>query len=677
MVQINGCVVKAKHNRKIIGCSTLLSITIFTIVLIQVPYVTTGIEKNHLESLFHNEHLQHLMAFLNSYFEGCDMFFVRERQVSVTSLGQNTYDHVITLTHQPGFNIILTSINSTSPFAPSPRKYHHCSIIISVFLENLEMLGIFDKVLLEGFPTATKPQRDHYIFILPSSSTSELLLSTCIRRKIKLKIVIPVDTGHPSNSNLVSGFVYGKTICIFCNGETEAIKPIVFNESSFIDAVFPDWTRNGQGYKLRITAPTKYHIVVQLKPVGGNLEMVGGQNKKMVEFTMAHFNLSLTIFVSTGDDTGGHHPNGTYSGVIGDVFYGKADMGMCTSYSYYRYPLVGFTKGTMYIWGTFFMGPPKPFVSWKAILSPFSRDMWIGIIISLGGVLGIFHLIQMNKPESHLSAMTITFVLVGQGIQYPKSFAGRLLICTWLFCSLVLSTLYVSKIVGNLAFPELEVQPRNFMELADPKFNYKWGMNLKGGNLYAHFQTSPSSILHKIFMEKEPPKSSEACLNAATERKFACITYKKLGDYYIYKNFTVRNAKSLPTAADQDKLLFVPLGFAVKKNSILLPNFDKVLGSLIEGGHGEKLHQNELEGVQKRKIQWEEATGKPQRPLDDSEENLLALNNLLGVFYMLICGSALSIVLFSFEYLIPKFPKLFRKRRENRLNWRDNIINFK
>lgn len=618
--------------------------------------VSTDISDSSIEVLGSRGN-QLWMPTVQSNFPECDVFFVREHQASLSSQGQNIYDDVANFLAVPGIIIILSQINATSPYAPSPRRYHQCSVILSIFLENLKMLGIFDKALLQGFPTATKPQSDYYIFLAPSTSTSELLLAASIHRKIKNKIVISLNPEHYANLN--NNKIYAETVCIFCDGDSGAIKSSLINESTSIDHIFPDWTKNGQGYKLRITSPTIYKIIIELKLVRGKLEMQAGQNKQVIEYLFPRFNFSFTIFTSTGDNTGRRLSNGTYNGVLGDILYDKADMGLCTSYNYMRYSLIGFTKGTQYVWGTFYVGPPKPLYSWKAIFSPFSYAMWIGVIVSLGGVIGIFHIIQMNHKETRLSAMRIGFVLVGQSIEYPKSISARLMLCVWLFCSVVLSTSYVSKIVGFLAFPEVATQPKNFIELADPKFGYEWGMNLKDGNLYRHFETSPNPIFRKIFAEKEPPKTSEACLKAATERNFACITWKQMGDYFAFRNFTIKNGKSPLVVADQDKPLFVPLGFAVKINSILLPTFDKAIGSLVESGQGQKWEEHELVNIHRKKIHWEKATGGTKRNSSSTEKNLLSLKNLMGVFYMLIFGSFLSIMSFSGEYLLPKVLLIF------------------
>ncbi len=244
----------------------------------------------------------------------------------------------------------------------------------------------------------------------------------------------------------------------------------------------------------------------------------------------------------------------------------------------------------------------------------------------------------------------ISFTLVCQSVSWPYSHASRLLLAIWLLAAMILNTLYVSQVVGLLAFPIYESQPKTFKQLVNAP-HFSWGFDHSGGNLFEHFRTSSNPVFQKIFANKEAAKDAIDCFQSSLDKNFACVTWAGVADYVTYKNLSLRHGKSPLKFAD-DITLFVPCGLAMPRGSILKERFDGFLGILRDSGQGSKWVTEDLETVRKNKLAWEKRlTAKEKREEDDGPV-LLGLRNLLGIFYLYIVGIVSSLIGFLTEKIV-------------------------
>ncbi|CAL8103751.1 unnamed protein product [Orchesella dallaii] len=589
---------------------------------------------------------------ITSYFQTCEFFLIQDYPDPEASKILNDIANFLPLLH-PKLFLSLTSYFQTS-LNISTRRHSQCSLVITTLQNGIENLDLFNKLIVPDFLAPTKPEKDHFIFI-SRKIHSNLILQSKVTLKLKYKILLSSDNYSEKVSK-------AETFCFFCaTVEKSHIETINLKDVKSAHKLFPDWTKNGYGHALRVSSPTKYPFVIELEEISKNKWICKrGQYRYVLEALLPHFNFTYKIFPSTGHDSGKPIGNGsTWTGVVGDILKGDADLGTSTSYNFVRYPLLGFTRGSRYIWVTFTLGQPTSYYTWEAMFWPFSLELWISTFFSLATVTLIFRLLERfdsvsvgKYEQNHLSTLRISFTLVGKDIpSYPKANPARVLLCFWQFSCVVLSTAYVSKIVGLLAFPVLEAQPSNFKELVDPNFRYGWGMDLSGGNLYAHFESSTNLVLRKVFRGLEPPKTAVDCYGEAMRRKFACISWRGTADYVAFKNLTLIKGKSPLISVDRDKTLFLPLGFAMRRNSILMPNFNKVIQLLVDSGQGSKWIEEDLAGVLKESVNWRKDGNLHQGRSREENSELLTLNHLMGVFFMFIFGNGFAILCFSVEFL--------------------------
>lgn len=577
--------------------------------------------------------------------------------IQPTSVYRLESDTVLPFLPPKNLSSSICSITSCFPFFQ--RKYSHCSFAISSFQNGLKELAKYLQLFVTPFKSPLQNEQDHFIFILPSSSILDSFLLHPTLSVIKYKLGISWTT--QSQKFLV------KTICFFCQyGQPKLISLNLEAASSSITHLFPDQTRNGYGHTLKISAPPKYPFLleIELKPGATEWSSKRGVFHFLIKSLLDHFNFTYSLFPSTGHGSGHQYPNGTWNGVVGDVLYGLADFGTSTSPNAARFPLISFTSAVVYPFVSFMLGPPRVTYSWKAIYMPFAPHLWLAVILSLIIIIVTFKLMKITQKTEcalmykHL-VENISFTLIGQGLPYPYSHSARLLLAIWLLAAMILNTLYVSKIVGLLAFPMYQVQPKTFKDLVQAP-DYSWGFDHSGGNLFAHFKSSSNPVFQQIFEKMEGEKDAVNCFNAALDRNFACITWAGVADYIAYRNLTMRHGRSPLNFAD-DITLFVACGLAMPSKTVLKANFDNVLGTVRDSGQNDKWLREDLENLRRNKVHWEKSldnkVGGENAENEDDGPDLLGLRNLLGVFYFYVVGHVLAAGGFVFEHFNVAYKK--------------------
>ncbi|CAL8104288.1 unnamed protein product [Orchesella dallaii] len=431
-------------------------------------------------------------------------------------------------------------------------------------------------------------------------------------------------------------------------------------KATSLSQLFPDFTRNGHGHTMRVSVPPKYPFLFEVEEVAGGWVSKRGVYKFFIESLMTHFNYTFYVLPSTGHGSGTQFSNGTWNGVVGDVLYDLADFGTSSTPNAARFPLVTFATAMTYPFVSFIIGPPKITYSWKAIYWPFTPDLWFAIWLSLCFILIVFKLFQKIRKEKtdlrlyrHLVEY-LSSALIGQGLEYPTTNSSRQLLAAWLFPALIINTLYVSKIVGLLAFPIYQQQPRTFEQLV--KSGFSWGFDKSGGNLFAHFKSSSNPVFHQIFEKKENEKDAIDCFNLAIKKDFACITWTGVANYVAYKNLTFSHGKN-PLVFTDDITLFVACGITFPRRTLHKNNFDNVIGRLRDSGQIDKWVQEDLENLRKEKHHWQLKMNMSVEDVGgDDGPDLLSLSNLLGVFYFYIGGHVAAIFLLVGEMLRKRYP---------------------
>ncbi len=229
--------------------------------------------------------------------------------------------------------------------------------------------------------------------------------------------------------------------------------------------------------------------------------------------------------------------------------------------------------------------------------------------------------------------------------KYGDRISFKTFLIVWLMFSLVVSTVYRSKMVSLLTFPSLEHVPVNFDELAlDKKFAVDFHYF---GNVKTYFDSSTNPSYKEITsrMGKEP--NIVTCMERAIRDKSACITFILTYKETVYRNLSDRYGNT--------PLKFVPDGAVFRAGMIhqhkapLSSNFKFVLATAMETGLMPFWEQKDLDEGLKNKNLWQRMNNIEGITWDDGNDSILHMKNLQGPFAILILGTIAAIFAFVAE----------------------------
>jgi hypothetical protein len=247
----------------------------------------------------------------------------------------------------------------------------------------------------------------------------------------------------------------------------------------------------------------------------------------------------------------------------------------------------------------------------------------------------------------------IQFVLTSfldQDCVLPTFTPLRTFVAIWLFFTLVVTTIYRSKLVSLLAFPLIATIPTDFDELAYS--SYEVGFMKHGDSAYNTLVASTDPVYVKLVNEMEVIDGvGLECLEKVVREKYGCIAY----------DFSIRHLRERNLSeSDIRKLVFAPahtynifLGIATEGKSIYRTNFGKWLSYTRAFHLADRWETTDMyHTVRLLKREWWFRTNQSEKASfsdGGGGDDNLTLKHISGSFYILIVLLALCTVVFGAE----------------------------
>jgi len=436
----------------------------------------------------------------------------------------------------------------------------------------------------------------------------------------------------------------------------------------------PQRFHNFNSQLLRVSTTWRIRAYVEFDSIqGDSIKIKRGLYGQVLNFLSNKLNFTYKLFMASGGaTTGKRNDNGIWSGTIGDILYGQADLGFPVGVTASRYEAVDlpciFTHEVI----TFVSGPPVKIYSWKSLFWPFSLELWAGMGLALIASIAGFYFLQSlikcilktNLSSSDFIQTSSYFIttFIEQEARLPKNLPMPIKIhfTFWLLFALVSSTAYKSKMVGFLTFPILEVVPRNFEELADS--DYTMDYQFVGGVGYNLFRSSTVPVYSKIFkkMTVERNNNSTNCFDRVLLRdKHICVVMINVINDVTHRYYSNRFGQHPFTVSPSYSFTF-SAGFASEIRAPFSSNIKTLVDSTLEMGIISHWYQKDLHQLQDKRIRWEQnnnITNKYQRFLDDSRHDEMNLNHFKGPIVLIGLGTIISSFVFIGELLAKHFIK--------------------
>uniref|UniRef100_A0A1I8NN53 Glutamate receptor ionotropic, kainate 2 n=1 Tax=Stomoxys calcitrans TaxID=35570 RepID=A0A1I8NN53_STOCA len=350
----------------------------------------------------------------------------------------------------------------------------------------------------------------------------------------------------------------------------------------------------------------------------------------------------------------------TTTGMLKRIVDGEADLAITDlTITSEREEVVDFTIPFMNTGiAILYLKPQKSEPTTFSFMDPFSKQVWKYLGIAFLSVSLCFFILGrlsptewdnpypcIEEPEELENQFTInnslwftTGAFLQQGSEIaPKALSTRTVAAIWCFFTLIIVSSYTANLAAFLTIENPTKVLENVKDLSENKGGVQYGAK-KNGATRNFFATSAEPIYikmheymsnHQEFLTESNQEGVDRVTNSDTK---GGNTYAFLMESTSIEYNTVRNCKLQKVGDPLDEKGY---GIAMKKNWPYRDKFNNALLELQEQGVLAKL----------KKKWWNEMGASVCTSGSDSGVvNPLAVNNLEGIYYVLIVGSGMSIV---------------------------------
>ncbi|XP_068885240.1 glutamate receptor 1 isoform X4 [Aphelocoma coerulescens] len=356
----------------------------------------------------------------------------------------------------------------------------------------------------------------------------------------------------------------------------------------------------------------------------------------------------------------------TWNGMVGELVYGRADVAVAPlTITLVREEVIDFSKPFMSLGISIMIKKPqksKPGVF--SFLDPLAYEIWMCIVFAYIGVSVVLFLVSRFSPyEWHTEEFeegrdqpandqtnefgifnSLWFSLgafMQQGCDIsPRSLSGRIVGGVWWFFTLIIISSYTANLAAFLTVERM-VSPIESAEDLAKQTEIAYG-TLEAGSTKEFFRRSKIAVFEKMWTYM---KSAEPSVFVRTTEEGMIRVRKSKGKYaYLLEstmNEYIEQRKPCDTMKVGGNLDSKGYGIATPKGSALRNPVNLAVLKLNEQGLLDKL-----------KNKWWYDKGECGSGGGDSKDktSALSLNNVAGVFYILIGGLGLAMLVALIEF---------------------------
>ena len=369
----------------------------------------------------------------------------------------------------------------------------------------------------------------------------------------------------------------------------------------------------------------------------------------------AKMNFKYTIYKVADNQYGTEDENGTWNGMIRELIEKKADLAISAlTINFKRQQVVDFTKPFISLGiSIIYKIPTSKKPGLFSFLNPLSLEVWIYTLVSLiMMVLARFspyewrntHPCNMNNEfvENQFTAWNSLWFAVGTLMQQgsdinPKAFSTRLVGGVWWFFTLIIISSYTANLAAFLTVEKVDIPISSVEDLANQS---KIGYGLfKGGSTMNFFKESRIDTYKRMwkYMQNNPDvafvSSNKEGIDRVLARDYAYLMESTFIDFVVQRNCNLTQIGGLLDSKGY--------GIATQLGS---PYTDDISLKILE--------MQEKGDIQKFYNRWWKGGGTCVRDeKKDSKANPLNVENVGGIFVVLVAGVILAIVVALFEFI--------------------------
>ncbi|KAG8321976.1 Glutamate receptor ionotropic, kainate 1 [Homalodisca vitripennis] len=350
-----------------------------------------------------------------------------------------------------------------------------------------------------------------------------------------------------------------------------------------------------------------------------------------------------------------------WNGIVRELMEKRADLAVASmTINYARESVIDFTKPFMNLGiGILFKVPTSQPTRLFSFMNPLAVEIWLYVLAAYLlvsftlFVMARFSPYEWNNPHPCLAEsdvvenqfsvsnsfwfITGTFLRQGSGLN-PKATSTRIVGGIWWFFTLIIISSYTANLAAFLTVERMITPIENAADLSE-QTEISYG-TLEGGSTMTFFRDSKIGIYQKMwrYMESKRPSvfvsSYEEGVKRVLEGNYAFLMESTMLDYAVQRDCNLTQIGGLLDSKGY--------GIATPKGS---PWRDKISLAILE--------LQEKGVIQILYDKWWKNTGDVCNRDDKNKEskaNALGVENIGGVFVVLLCGLALAILVAILEF---------------------------
>ncbi|XP_059824103.1 glutamate receptor ionotropic, kainate 5-like isoform X3 [Hypanus sabinus] len=355
---------------------------------------------------------------------------------------------------------------------------------------------------------------------------------------------------------------------------------------------------------------------------------------------------------------GAPEPNGSWTGMVGELIQRKADLAVAAfTITAEREKVIDFSKPFMTLGISILyrmhMGRKPGYFSF---LDPFSPAVWLFMLLAYLAVSCVLFLAARMSPyewynphpclrermdflENQYTLGNSLWFPVGGFMQQgseimPRALSTRCVSGVWWAFTLIIISSYTANLAAFLTVQRMEVPIESADDLAD-QTNIEYG-TIQGGSTMTFFQNSRYQTYQRMwnYMHSKQPsvfvKTTEEGIARVLNSKYAFLLESTMNEYHRKRNCNLTQIGGLLDTKGYG--IGMPLGS---------PFRDEITLAILQ------LQENNRLEILKRK--WWEGGKCPKE--EDHRAKGLGMENIGGIFVVLICGLIIAVFVAVMEFV--------------------------